>query len=80
MNTKRNQAIVRALLVLGILIVVNVISVRLFDRLDLTKQKVYTLSVQARPLFRRQGHRSGIFYRKTFRRRKTTIDAKCWTS
>ena len=52
MNTKRNQAIIRALLVLGILIVVNVISVRLFDRLDLTKQKVYTLSEASKKLVR----------------------------
>jgi len=52
MNTKRNQAIIRAFLVLGILIVVNVISVRLFDRLDLTKQKVYTLSEASKRLVR----------------------------
>ncbi|MGA7161161.1 MAG: Gldg family protein [Bacteroidota bacterium] len=52
MNTKRNQAIIRALLVLGILVVVNVISVRLFDRLDLTKQKVYTLSEASKELVR----------------------------
>ncbi|MGA9408494.1 MAG: Gldg family protein, partial [Bacteroidota bacterium] len=52
MNTKRNQAIIRALLVLGILIVVNVISVRIFDRLDLTKQKVYTLSDASKKLVR----------------------------
>ena len=52
MNTKRNQAIIRALLVLGILIVVNVISVRLFERLDLTKQKVYTLSEASKKLVR----------------------------
>ncbi len=52
MNTKRNQAIIRALLVLGILVVVNVISVRLFDRLDLTKQKVYTLSDASKRLVR----------------------------
>ena len=52
MNTKRNQAIIRALLVLGILIVVNVISVRLFERFDLTKQKVYTLSEASKKLVR----------------------------
>lgn len=52
MNTKRNQAILRALLVLGILIVVNIISVRLFGRLDLTKQKVYTLSDASKKLVR----------------------------
>lgn len=52
MNTKRNQAILRALLVLGILIIVNIISVRLFGRLDLTKQKVYTLSDASKKLVR----------------------------
>ena len=52
MNAKRNQAIIRVLLVLGILVVVNVISVRLFDRLDLTKQKVYTLSDASKKLVR----------------------------
>ena len=50
MNTKRNQAIIRGLLVLGILIVVNLISIRLFGRLDLTKQKVYTLSEASKKL------------------------------
>ncbi len=52
MNTKRNQALVRALLVLGILIAVNFISIRLFERLDLTKQGVYTLSEASKKLVR----------------------------
>ena len=47
---KRNQAIIRAALVLAILVVVNVISVRLFGRLDLTKQSVYTLSEASKKL------------------------------
>lgn len=50
MNTKRNQAIARTLLVLGILILLNIISIRLFGRLDLTKQKVYTLSDASKKL------------------------------
>ena len=52
MKSKRNQTIVRASLVLGILIVVNIISVRLFGRLDLTRQKVYTLSDASKKLVR----------------------------
>jgi len=52
MNTKRNQAILRALLVLGILVAINIISIRVFDRLDLTKQKVYTLSEASKKLVR----------------------------
>ncbi|MGD0589323.1 MAG: GldG family protein [Bacteroidota bacterium] len=44
MNTKKTQTLLRVLLVLGILILVNFISVRIFGRLDLTKAGVYTLS------------------------------------
>src|SRR3972149_12286460 len=44
MKAKKTQALLRTLLVLAILVVVNVISVRLFGRLDLTSQNVYTLS------------------------------------
>ena len=42
----------RALLVLGILVAVNIISIRLFGRIDLTKQKVYTLSDASKNLVR----------------------------
>jgi len=52
MNTKKTQTIVRVLLVLGILILVNFISVRLFSRLDLTKAGIYTLSDASKTLVR----------------------------
>ncbi len=52
MNTKNTQIIFRVLLVLGILILVNFISVRIFGRLDLTKAKVYTLSDASKNLVR----------------------------
>ncbi|MBN1398103.1 MAG: ABC transporter permease, partial [Bacteroidetes bacterium] len=44
MKTKKSQTIFRVFLVLGILILLNFISVRIFGRLDLTKAGVYTLS------------------------------------
>ncbi|HTP12883.1 MAG TPA: Gldg family protein [Bacteroidota bacterium] len=44
MKIAKTQTLVRLLLVVLILVLVNFISVRLFGRLDLTKQKVYTLS------------------------------------
>ncbi len=44
MKIAKTQTLVRLLLVVVILVLVNFISVRLFGRLDLTKQKVYTLS------------------------------------
>ncbi|MCX6133133.1 MAG: Gldg family protein [Ignavibacteriales bacterium] len=44
MKNKKSQLLVRVLLVLGILVVLNFISIRLFGRLDLTSQGVYTLS------------------------------------
>ncbi|MEK6755431.1 MAG: Gldg family protein [Bacteroidota bacterium] len=44
MKKQRTQNIVRIALILGILVVLNIISIRLFGRLDLTSQKVYTLS------------------------------------
>ncbi|MEK6565957.1 MAG: GldG family protein, partial [Bacteroidota bacterium] len=50
MNRKKTQALTRAALILGILILVNFISIRLFGRLDLTKQGVYTLSDASRKL------------------------------
>ncbi|HTX19961.1 MAG TPA: GldG family protein, partial [Bacteroidota bacterium] len=52
MNNKRTQTIIGTLLVLGILIVVNIISIRLFGRIDLTKQRVYTLSDASKRLVR----------------------------
>jgi len=44
MKTKKSQTLLRVVLVLGILILLNFISVRIFSRLDLTKAGVYTLS------------------------------------
>ena len=52
MNTKKTQTLLRVLLVLGILILVNFISVRIFGRLDLTKASVYTLSDASKNLVR----------------------------
>jgi gliding-associated putative ABC transporter substrate-binding component GldG len=52
MNTKKTQKLLRVLLILGILILVNFISVRIFSRLDLTKASVYTLSDASKNLMR----------------------------
>jgi gliding-associated putative ABC transporter substrate-binding component GldG len=43
-ESKRQQAIVRTALVLGILVLINIISINLFFRLDFTSNKIYTLS------------------------------------
>lgn len=43
-ESKRQQAIVRTALVLGILVLINIISINLFFRLDFTTNKIYTLS------------------------------------
>jgi gliding-associated putative ABC transporter substrate-binding component GldG len=43
-TTAKTQAFTRILLTVGILIVLNFIAVRLFTRIDLTDQKVFTLS------------------------------------
>ncbi len=50
MKKQKAQTIIQIALVLGILIVLNVISIRLFGRLDLTSQKVYTLSDASKSL------------------------------
>jgi len=52
MNTKKTQTLLRVLLILGILILVNFISVRIFSRLDLTKSGVFTLSDASKNLVR----------------------------
>lgn len=44
MKIQKTQTFIRAAIILGILVVLNFISVRLFGRLDLTSQGVYTLS------------------------------------
>src|SRR5713101_2783001 len=46
------QTITRLLLILGILVVVNIISIRVFTRLDLTSTKAYTLSEASKNLVR----------------------------
>jgi len=43
-ESSRQQSVVRTLLVVGILILVNIISINIFYRLDLTPNKIYTLS------------------------------------
>ncbi|MBF8296602.1 MAG: ABC-type uncharacterized transport system [Bacteroidetes bacterium] len=50
MKKHMTQTLVRIGLVLGILIVLNFISIRLFGRLDLTSQGVYTLSDASKKL------------------------------
>lgn len=47
---QRQQMITRIVLVLGILVFVNVIAVRFFTRIDLTADKIYTLSDASRNL------------------------------
>jgi len=44
MKPQRSQTLVRLVTILVIVVLVNVISIRLFGRLDLTAQNVYTLS------------------------------------
>jgi gliding-associated putative ABC transporter substrate-binding component GldG len=50
MKKQKTQRLVRIGLVLGILVVLNFISIRLFGRLDLTSQGVYTLSDASKKL------------------------------
>lgn len=50
MKNKKTQTLLRVALVLGILILFNFISVRIFGRLDLTKAGVYTLSDASKKL------------------------------
>jgi gliding-associated putative ABC transporter substrate-binding component GldG len=50
MNKQKTQTLLRIGLVLGILVVLNFISIRLFGRLDLTSQGVYTLSDASKKL------------------------------
>ena len=50
MKTQKTQTLVRALLIVAILIFINIISIRVFDRIDLTAQHVYTLSAASKKL------------------------------
>ena len=43
-ESRRQQAIIRSVLLFGILILINVISINIFYRIDLTGNKIYTLS------------------------------------
>jgi gliding-associated putative ABC transporter substrate-binding component GldG len=52
MNTKKTQTLIRAALLLGILILINFISVRIFTRIDLTKAGVFTLSDASKAIVR----------------------------
>lgn len=47
---RKTQALVRAVLIIGSLVLINVIAVRVFGRLDLTSQQVFTLSAASRTL------------------------------
>ena len=49
-ESRRQQAIVRALLLFGILVLINVISINIFFRVDLTGNKIYTLSDASKTL------------------------------
>ncbi len=50
MNSKKTQALIRVLLIVGILVLVNFISIRVFSRLDLTAKGIYTLADASRKL------------------------------
>jgi gliding-associated putative ABC transporter substrate-binding component GldG len=49
-DSKRQQALIRTALMFGILIIINIISVNLFYRIDLTGNKIYTLSSASKQL------------------------------
>ena len=44
MKSDKTQTLIRAAIVLSIVVLVNIISIRLFDRIDLTAENVYTLA------------------------------------
>lgn len=54
MSTKssRTQSLIRLATVFGILILLNIVSVRLFGRLDMTRNQIFTLSDASRNLMR----------------------------
>ncbi len=47
---QKRQAIIRILLVLGILIALNIVGIKLFTRFDMTQNKMYTLSDASKTL------------------------------
>ena len=50
MKTQKTHTLVRVLVVFGILVLVNIISIRLFGRLDLTSNRQFSLSEASREL------------------------------
>ena len=60
MKTAKYQSLARLALIFAILVIVNFISVRLFFRLDLTKNNVYTLSDASKNLVRSLDDRLNI--------------------
>jgi gliding-associated putative ABC transporter substrate-binding component GldG len=51
-RTMKSQSLLRIALVFVILILLNIVSVRIFDRIDLTRNRLYTLSDASRTLMR----------------------------
>ncbi|MFI5144819.1 MAG: GldG family protein [Ignavibacteria bacterium] len=49
-GSRRQQALVRVLLIIGIIVLVNIISINIFYRLDLTANHIYTLSPASKQL------------------------------
>lgn len=52
MRKNKQQVIIQLLLIIGIIIFINIISVRIFARLDLTSTKAYSLSEASKQLVR----------------------------
>lgn len=50
MSKKREQVLLQLLMVIGIIVFINIISVRIFTRLDLTSSKAYSLSDASKKL------------------------------
>lgn len=48
----KSQTLIRLAIILGILILLNIVSVRIFGRLDMTRNRVFTLSDASRELMR----------------------------
>lgn len=50
MKSTRSQTLIQAVIVFGIVVLLNIISIRLFGRIDLTAENVYTLSEASQSL------------------------------
>ena len=68
MKQQKTQTLIRLAVVLGILILINLISIRVFGRIDLTSQDVYTLSDASKNIVGSLDDRVTI---KAYRRRRT---------